>query len=85
MREEGIDEDNPPPVTYKETLVGPSQFKEPGVGGSEEDWEFEEGDVTENCEGVMPSITFLARIQENFDSAMEELGCSKAVGKEHWL
>lgn len=37
MREEGGDEDNPPPVTYKETLVGPLQFQEPRFGGSEED------------------------------------------------
>ena len=37
MREEGGDEDNPPSVTYKETLVGPSQFQEHGVEGTEED------------------------------------------------
>ncbi|KAH9727053.1 DUF4283 domain-containing protein [Citrus sinensis] len=64
MREEGTDEDNPPLVTYKETLVGDSQYRAAGIGGSEADWEFEEGDVIENHDGVMPSISFSARIQE---------------------
>lgn len=64
MREEGTNEDNPPLVTYKETLVGDSHFREAGFGGSEVDCEFEEGDVLENHDGVLPSITFLARIQE---------------------
>lgn len=64
MREEGTDEDNPPLVTYNETLVRDSHFREAGFGGSKADWEFEEGDVLENHDGVMPSITFSARIQE---------------------
>ncbi|KAK9200137.1 hypothetical protein WN944_015333 [Citrus x changshan-huyou] len=81
MREEGTYEDNPQPVTYKETLVGPSQVKEPGAGGSEEDWEFEEGDVIENCEGVMPSITFSARIQEKLIQPWKNSVVVKLLGK----
>ncbi|KAK9200018.1 hypothetical protein WN944_015213 [Citrus x changshan-huyou] len=78
---EGVDEDNPPPVTYKETLVGPLQFQEPGFGGSEEDWEFEEGDVIENCERVMPSITFLARIQEKLIQPWKNSVVVKLLGR----
>uniref|UniRef100_A0A1S8ACP9 GroES-like zinc-binding alcohol dehydrogenase family protein n=1 Tax=Citrus limon TaxID=2708 RepID=A0A1S8ACP9_CITLI len=81
MWEEGTYEDNPPPVTYKETLVGPSQFKAHGVEGSEEDWEFEEGDVTENCEGVMPYITFSARIQEKLIQPWKNSVVVKLLGK----
>ena len=36
-REEGTDEDNPPLVTYKETLVGDSQYREDGIGGRDAD------------------------------------------------
>ncbi|KAL9437499.1 hypothetical protein AB3S75_023378 [Citrus x aurantiifolia] len=81
MRDEGTDADNPPPVTYKETLVGPMQYEESGVGGSEEDWDFEEGDVTENCEGVMPSITFSARIQEKLIQPWKNSVVVKLLGK----
>lgn len=35
MREEGTDEDNPLLVTYKETVVGPSQSQKAVFGGSE--------------------------------------------------
>ena len=81
MLEEGADEDNPPLMTYKETLVGPLQFQEPGFGDSEEDWEFEEGDVIENCEGVMPSITFSARIQEKLIQPWKNSVVVKLLGR----
>lgn len=80
-REEGTNEDNPPLVTYKETLVGDSHFREAGFGGSEADWEFEEGDVLENHDGVMPSITFSARIQEKLIQPWKNSVMVKLLGR----
>ncbi|XP_052288754.1 uncharacterized protein LOC107176124 [Citrus sinensis] len=81
MREEGTDEDNPPLVTYKETLVGDSQYRVAGIGGSEADWEFEEGDVIENHDGVMPSISFSARIQEKLIQPWKNSVVVKLLGR----
>ncbi|KAH9735625.1 reverse transcriptase domain-containing protein [Citrus sinensis] len=81
MREEGTDEDNPPLVTYKETLVGDSQHREDGIGGRDADWDFEEGDVIESHEGVMPSIKFSARIQEKLIQPWKNSVVVKLLGR----
>ncbi|KAH9699953.1 hypothetical protein KPL71_024558 [Citrus sinensis] len=81
MREEGTDEDNPPLVTYKETLVSDSQYRAAGIGGSEADWEFDEGDVIENHDGVMSSISFSARIQEKLIQPWKNSVVVKLLGR----
>ncbi|KAK9200353.1 hypothetical protein WN944_015550 [Citrus x changshan-huyou] len=81
MREEGTDEDNPPLVTYKETLVGDSQHREDGIGGRDADWDFEEGDVIESHDGVMPSIKFSARIQEKLIQPWKNSVVVKLLGR----
>ena len=81
MREEGTDEDNPPLVTYKETLVDDSQHREDGIGGRDADWDFEEGYVIESHDGVMPSIKFSARIQEKLIQPWKNLVVVKLLGR----
>ncbi|KAK9195962.1 hypothetical protein WN943_004090 [Citrus x changshan-huyou] len=73
--------DNPTQVAYKENLVNVLQALEQGFVGGIEDWEFEEGDVIENNEGPMPSITFSARVHEKLSKPWKNSVVVKLLGR----
>ncbi|XP_024038345.1 uncharacterized protein LOC112097376 [Citrus clementina] len=68
-------------VAYKENLVNVLQALEQGFVGGIEDWEFEEGDVIENNEGPMPSITFSARVHEKLSKPWKNSVVVKLLGR----
>lgn len=54
----GTDKDNPPPLSFKDALVPPSQHRNFDDTEMENDWDFEPGDVTVREDGTMPTIKF---------------------------
>ncbi|XP_015386679.1 uncharacterized protein LOC107177421 [Citrus sinensis] len=81
FRDEENAGDNPTQVAYKENLVNVLQALEQGFVGGIEDWEFEEGDVIENNEGPMPSITFSARVHEKLSKPWKNSVVVKLLGR----
>ena len=79
FRDEEQAGDNLMQVSYKETLVNVSQALEQGFGGRL--GEFEEGDVIENNEGPMPSITFSARVHEKLSELWKNSIVVKLLGR----
>lgn len=65
FKENGVDGDNPPPVSFKGKLMEQRAMKEE-LMGKDEDMEFDIGDVVVvEKEGVLPSISFLGRSTHN--------------------
>lgn len=81
FRDEEVADDTPVQVSYKETLVNSSRATETGYEGGTVDWEFEEGDVTENKDGPMPSISFSDRIHEKLCEPWKNSVIVKLLGR----
>ncbi|KAH9777844.1 DUF4283 domain-containing protein [Citrus sinensis] len=81
FRDEEVADNTPVHVSYKETLVNSSRAMETGYDGGAVEWEFEEGDVTENKDGTMPSITFSDRIHEKLCEPWKNSMIVKLLGR----
>ncbi|XP_024043093.1 uncharacterized protein LOC112099835 [Citrus clementina] len=81
FRDEEVADDTHVHVSHKETLVNSSRAMEMGYDGGAGDWEFEEGDVTENKDGPMPSITFSDRVHEKLCEPWQNSVIVKLLGR----
>ncbi|KAH9726006.1 DUF4283 domain-containing protein [Citrus sinensis] len=63
FREQGVDADNPPPLSFKDKLMEDQNELEEEILGREEDLEFEPEDVIVEDKNSIPSISFSGKIQ----------------------
>ncbi|KAH9704483.1 reverse transcriptase domain-containing protein [Citrus sinensis] len=81
FRSHGADADNPTPLSFKDALVHPDQYRNSDDTEMEEEWEFEPGDVTVGDDGTMPVIKFSKRIQDKLIKPWQNSVVVKLLGR----
>lgn len=81
FKENGVDGDNPPPVSFKGKLMEQRAMKEE-LMGKDEDMEFDIGDViVVEKEGVLPSISFSWKILSQLVKPWQSTVVVKLLGR----
>ncbi|XP_052300179.1 uncharacterized protein LOC127903703 [Citrus sinensis] len=76
-----MDEDNPPPLSFKDALMPWTQQRSFDDTEMDEEWDFEPGDVIVGDDGAMPTIKFSQRIHEKLVQPWQNSVVVKLLGR----
>ncbi|KAK9200230.1 hypothetical protein WN944_015427 [Citrus x changshan-huyou] len=81
FRSHGMDEDNPPPLSFKDALMPRTQQRSFDDTTMDDEWDFEPGDVIVGDDGAMPTIKFSQRIHEKLVQPWQNSVVVKLLGR----
>ncbi|KAH9666253.1 reverse transcriptase domain-containing protein [Citrus sinensis] len=81
FRSHEADADNPTPLSFKDALVHPEQYRNSDDTEMKEEWDLKLGDITLGDDGTMPTIKFSKRIQDKLIKPWQNSVVVKLLGR----